>query len=164
MKLYLIRHATAVDTAPTDADRELTREGKEEARVIGRAFVRMKVKPQFILSSPLVRAVQTAELIAEELDHDEELVQVAELENGPSTSALLRALKPYSRADELILVGHMPSLAEHLAELIGVKNTRGLQLGKGSAVCLKTDVLREGAAEVRWWMRQKQLALIAGAA
>ncbi|MCX7915632.1 MAG: phosphohistidine phosphatase SixA [Verrucomicrobiae bacterium] len=161
MKLYLVRHATAVDTAPTDADRELTREGKQEARVAGRALARLKTKPQFILSSPLVRAVQTAELLAEELDFRDDIVKLTEPENGPSTSALLRALKPYSRADELVLVGHMPSLAEHLAELIGVKNTRGLQIGKGSVVCLKTEVLREGAAELRWWLRQKQLALIA---
>lgn len=161
MKLYLVRHATAVDTAPSDADRELTREGKHQARIIGRALGRMKIKPQFVISSPLVRAVQTAELLAEELDFRDDIVKLTELENGPSTSTLLRALKPYSRAEELILVGHMPSIAEHLAELIGVKNTRGLQFGKGSVVCLKTDVLREGAAELRWWMRQKQLALLA---
>ncbi len=160
MKLYLIRHATATDTAPSDAERRLTREGQAEARVVGAALARLGVKPDAIVSSPLLRARETAAIIAKELEGGEVEV-VEELENGPSTTALIRALKPFAQARELVLVGHMPSLAEHLAAFLGVKNTQGFPLGKGTAVCLELDLLREGAGQLRWWMRQKQLALLA---
>ncbi len=161
MKLYLIRHATASDSAPSDAERRLTREGQAEARVVGAALARLGVQPDAIVSSPLLRARETAALIAKELDRSD--VEVAdELENGPSTTALIRGLKPFATARELILVGHMPSLAEHLAEFLGVKNTQGFPFGKGTVVCLELDLLREGAGQLRWWMRQKQLELLAG--
>ena len=161
MKLYLVRHATASDSAPSDADRRLTREGEAEARVIGKALAKLGVKPDAIAASPLLRARETAAIIGSALG-DGEVEIVEELENGPSTTALIRGLKAHAGARELILVGHMPSLAEHLAEFLGVKNTQGFPLGKGTVVCLEMDLLCEGAGQLRWWMRQKQLELIAG--
>jgi len=67
MKLYLLRHATAVDVALSDAERELTREGREEARIAGAALAELGVKVSHILTSPLVRARQTAEIVAKVL-------------------------------------------------------------------------------------------------
>src|SRR5471032_1567767 len=62
MKLYLLRHATAVDIASSDAQRELTREGREEARIASAALTELSVKLSHILTSPLMRAHQTAEI------------------------------------------------------------------------------------------------------
>jgi len=162
MKLYLIRHASASDVAPSDAERALTKDGLAEARVVGNALKRLGVEPGHIVTSPLVRARQTAEIIATALSSPAPVEMLEELENGPSTSALVKALKPFAAEGELILVGHMPSLAEHLAEFIGVKNTAGFPFGKGTVACLEMEILRASAGQLRWLMRLKQLQVVAG--
>jgi phosphohistidine phosphatase len=162
MKLYLLRHGTASDVAPSDAERELTREGEEEARVVGSALAELGVKPSQILSSPLERAHQTAEIVARALKLQGKVELVDELANGTSTPALLKRLKSRPSAEEILLVGHMPSLSEHLAALIGAKNPQGLPLGKACVACVELDELRPGRGELRWLLRQKQLGRIAG--
>ncbi len=160
MKLYLVRHATASDIAPSDAERELTREGKEEAHIVGSALAELGVKPSRVLSSPLMRARQTAEIAAQALKVHGEVELADELTNGTPTQTLLRALKPCSSEDEILLVGHMPSLSEHLALLIGAKNGQGLSFGKGGVACVELNELRPGRGQLRWLMRQKQLRLV----
>ena len=160
MKLYFLRHATASDVAPSDAERELTREGREEARIAGVALAKLGAKPNQVLTSPLVRARQTAELAAVELKFSDEVAVFDELRNGRSTAVLLRALKQFEGARELLLVGHMPSLADHVADLIGAANPAGLALGKGSLACIELVELRSAKGELRWFLRQKQLRLL----
>jgi|SRR5579862_3341183 len=162
MKLYLVRHATASDIAPSDEERELTREGKEEARSVGAALAKLGVKPSHVLTSPLVRARQTAKIAAEQMIFSGKMEILDELTNGTSTPSLLKALRSYASANEIILVGHMPSLSEHLAVLIGAGNAQGLALGKGSVACIELDQLRMGTGQLRWLTRQKQLREIAG--
>ena len=158
MKLHLVRHATASDAGPSDAQRELTREGKEEARIAGAALAKLDVRVSYVLSSPLVRARQTAEIVSEALKLNKDDVELLpELGNNASTASLLKALRPYALASEIILVGHMPSLAEHLAVMIGVTNGRGFALGTGSVACIELQQLRAGAGQLRWLMSQKQL-------
>jgi phosphohistidine phosphatase len=161
MKLYLVRHATASDIAPSDAERELTREGKEEAHIVGSALAELGVKPSHVLSSPLARARQTAEIAAQAMKVHSEVQLADELTNGTPTQTLLRALKPYSAENEILLVGHMPSLSEHLAALVGSKNPQGLPLGTACVACVDLDELRPGKGQLRWLLRQKQLHRIA---
>ena len=162
MKLYLLRHATAVDIASSDALRELTKEGREEARVAGAALAELGVKLSHIFSSPLVRARQTAEITAKTLKFSGKVEILDELENGSSTTSLLKALKSFSSPIEILLVGHMPSLSEHLAVLIGAKSAEAFPLGKASVACVELEQCRAGAGQLRWLMRQKQLQEIAG--
>jgi phosphohistidine phosphatase len=161
MKLYLLRHASASDVAPNDTERELTREGREEARVAGAALAELGVISSHILSSPLVRARQTAEVAAEAMEFPGNVEPLDELANGASTSSLLKALRPRASAGEILLVGHMPSLAEHLAALIGAKDAQAFPLGKASVACVELEQLRTGTGQLRWLMRQKQLRVIA---
>jgi phosphohistidine phosphatase len=162
MRLYLLRHATATDVASTDEERALTQEGRDEARVAGAALAELGAKPSHILSSPLVRARQTAEIAAKALKFSKDIELADELENGTSTAALLKALQPYASDGPVLLVGHMPSLSEHLAALIGSETAQSLPLGKGSVACVEIEPLRMGAGQLRWLMRQKQLRLLAG--
>jgi phosphohistidine phosphatase len=157
MKLYLVRHGTATDIAASDAERELTREGREEARIVGAALAELGVKPSRVWSSPLVRARQTAEIVAQVTKFRGEVELLDELTNGTSTTTLFKVLQSYSSPEEILLVGHMPSLSEHLAALIGSKNPQGLPFGKGSVACVDLDELRPGHGQLRWFMRQKQL-------
>jgi phosphohistidine phosphatase len=162
MKLYFLRHATAEDIAASDAKRELTKEGREEARVAGAALSKLGVKPGHVLSSPLVRALQTSELAAKAMRWDDDVLVLNELENGSTTAQLLRALRPYRDDNEIVLVGHMPSLSDHIAELIDADNPEALALGKGSIACVELEQLRAGNATLRWLMRQKQLRELIG--
>jgi phosphohistidine phosphatase len=157
MKLYLLRHATASDVAPSDAERKLTREGEGEARTAGLALAELGVKPSRILTSPLVRARQTAEIAARALKFRGDIELLDELTNGTSTPALLKVLPSHSPQEEILLVGHMPSLSDHLAALIGSKSPQGLPLGKGSVACVDVEEMRPGRGQLRWLMRQKQL-------
>ncbi len=161
MKLYFIRHATAADFAASDAERELTKEGREEASVAGKALAKFGVKPDFILTSPLVRAHQTAALVAEEMKFSDELTTCDELCNDATTAQLLHAVKKLPAAKEVLLVGHMPSLAGHLGVLLGAENAAGLSFGKGTIACVEITDLRPGHGQLRWFLRQKQLRLLA---
>jgi phosphohistidine phosphatase len=161
MRLYLLRHATASDVAPSDAERKLTKEGEEESRIAGAALAGLGVKPRHVFSSPLARARQTAEIAARELKFSGPVEILEELLNDTSTPALLKALKSPGTASELLLVGHMPSLAEHIAALVGAKSAEGLPLGEGGVACIEMEQLRAGSGQLRWLMRQNQLGLIA---
>lgn len=161
MRLYFLRHATATDVATSDADRELTREGEKEAHVAGAALRELGIEPDRIFTSPLVRARQTAEIAAAALKWDGKVKVLDELENGATTAALLGALRKAGGDGDALLVGHMPSLADHIAALIGAKNANGLPLGKGSIACVELLGPRLGDGQLMWLMRQKQLAKIA---
>jgi phosphohistidine phosphatase len=161
MKLYFLRHASASNVAPSDAERRLTKEGKEEARVAGAALAELGVKPALVLSSPLLRARQTAEIAAREFGFAGEIEMIDELRNDTPIAGLLRALQPHADAKEILLVGHMPSLSEHIAVLIDAKSADGLPLGKGGVACVELEHLHYGTGQLRWLMRQKQLQKIA---
>ncbi len=155
MKLYFIRHASASDIAASDAARELTAQGREEARVAGEALKKLGAKPSRIYSSPLLRARQTAEMVSRPLEVPVEILD--ELLNDTPTARLLQALASAGNAEELVLVGHMPSLAGHVAYLIGANSGEGLAFGKASVALVEADILKAGGGKLRWLMRQSQL-------
>jgi len=70
-------------------------------------------------------------------------------------------LKPLSSPNDILLVGHMPSLSEHLAALIGAESAQAFPLGKASIACIELEQWRAGTGQLRWLMRQKQLQEIA---
>ena len=139
-------------------------EGEKESRIAGAALKELGAAPVAICSSPLVRARQTAEIAARALSFDGEVEAIDELENGASTPALLQALKSHRHAREILLVGHMPSLAGHVAALIGatLKDLDGLALGKGGVACVQVEELRPGSGRLRWLMRQDHLERLLG--
>jgi phosphohistidine phosphatase len=155
--LYLIRHTTAADIAPSDAQRPLTIPGEAEARKLGAALAKLNIQPNHIFSSPLLRARQTAGLVGEELHFPEGIETLAELENGASTTALLNAL-PMHPTGVMLLVGHMPSLTDHVAELIGGEVTRDLGFSKGSVACVTLAQLRVGTARLAWLKHLRDFA------
>jgi phosphohistidine phosphatase len=161
MKLYFLRHTTAEDNAVSDAARELTSEGKVEARIAGKALARLNVKLTRILTSPLVRARQTAELAAKSLKFDGKVEAIDPLQNRASTEMLLQFLPSHDDDDEILLVGHMPSLSEHVAALIGASDPDALPFDKGGIACVEMRRIQPGKGELRWMARQKQLRLIA---
>ena len=160
IRLVFLRHTTATDTARRDADRVLTLSGETEAHRAGAGLAALGVAPAVILSSPLLRARQTAQLSAQAMNFTGPILPLNELANDHSTAKLLHALKLYLQVgEELLLVGHMPSLAEHIGELTGAAFVDGF--GKGSAALVELPELSLGAGKVLWRKQLDELAELA---
>ena len=118
MQLYFLRHGEADWPGWTkpDDERPLTDFGKKEVRQVGKFLDRLKVKPDLVVSSPLPRALQTAEIAAEQLKT--KLRQDEALEPGFGISELSAVLKRHP-AKVLMLVGHEPDFSSVISALTG---------------------------------------------
>ena len=118
MQLYFLRHGEADWPGWTkpDDERPLTDFGKKEAGQVGKFLNRLKVKPDLIVTSPLPRALQTAEAAAEQLKT--KLRQDEALEPGFGMSELSAVLKRH-RSKVLMLVGHEPDFSSVISALTG---------------------------------------------
>lgn len=122
MEIILIRHGEAVEAAPGlgDAGRWLTVKGRKTTRKVGKWLDKRSARrPTQIWTSTLVRAVQSAEIIAREVGLKSEIVAHAELLPGADPNALLRLISMYEGSGPLALVGHEPSLSLFARLLIG---------------------------------------------
>jgi phosphohistidine phosphatase len=161
MKLYLVRHTTPSDTAASDFVRTLTLVGEEEARIVGSALAKLGARPAHVLTSPLVRARQTTEIVARTLGFEREVESIDELKNGSSTQSLLRLLNSYGEANEIILVGHMPSLAEHISAMTRSNSSEKFPLGKGSVACVEMDLPDVGGGRLTSLLHLAELRRLA---
>jgi phosphohistidine phosphatase len=122
MEIILIRHGEAVEAAPGlgDPGRWLTAKGRRTTRKVAKWLDKRKSRrPTQIWTSSLVRAVQTAEIVAREVDLKNEVIVHAELSPGADPTALLRLVNTYDGSGPLALVGHEPGLSLFARLLIG---------------------------------------------
>jgi phosphohistidine phosphatase len=151
MKLYLVRHAEAIErsAATPDASRHLTTKGRLAFRKIARRVRRAGFAPDVILTSPLLRAVQTAEILAERLKHEGPVVVAKELSPGFDLPALRSLLAEAGNPREAAFVGHEPDLGTLAAMLLDVPG--GFPLRKGAVLALEADgSVRKGSAKFLW--------------
>jgi phosphohistidine phosphatase len=159
MEIYILRHGIAVERGTPgykkDADRPLTAEGEDKMRQIAKAMLAMGLKFDLILSSPLVRAQQTAEIVAKELDEELTLTDFL----GPDANALeligeINDEKPQT----VLLVGHEPDLSALISVLISGSSDANIELKKGALCKLTADKLTFGrCAALNWLLTPKQL-------
>ena len=114
MRIYLVRHAEAAPGEP-DHQRRLTPEGREQARQVGERLAEAEPRPEAVLHSPLVRAGETAALIAAPLGiapepHDR-------LAPGATAAGIRAAVT--GRGQAVVVVGHQPDCGQIAAELTG---------------------------------------------
>jgi phosphohistidine phosphatase len=142
MIIHLIRHAEAIERTPDIAEdhRYLTRKGRNRFRKVAVALRKSGAEPDLIFSSPLIRAVQTAEILSQALKFKKELVITPLLAHGFTRRQLDELLEQYPKAKEIALVGHEPELGEVTAELLATGQP--CSLDKGATVSLK---LRQGS-------------------
>ena len=165
MDLYIIRHAAAYgrdpDRWPDDSRRPLTPEGEEEFRRAARGLARIASRADSVLSSPYLRAWQTAQILSE-LDSwpAPEPLPVLEPTLPPEKAAL--ALEDY--AGSVAVVGHRPGLHELAAYLL-TGDSHGMEIGikKGGVACIGFDgAVEPGAGELCWLLTPKALRTLAG--
>lgn len=123
MKLYVMRHGPAEEQAHSgvDGDRALTSAGRARVRAVAKALTQLGEEPLLVLTSPLVRAVQTAEIIAldTKLGDRGGVVEVRRaVAPGGDAAALAHALAAESRK-RVMFVGHEPDLSELAGRLLG---------------------------------------------
>ena len=160
MRLFFLRHGIAEDRSSSgrDFDRALTAEGRAELEQVARGLRRLKVMPDPILSSPLVRARQTAEVVAPVLGGTLEIVE--ELSAGAAFHDFQRLVQRYMTAQSLMLVGHEPDFSQAAAALVGAESG-ALVLKKAGLIRIDLDGRPEiGRGRLRWLLTPGQLALI----
>jgi phosphohistidine phosphatase len=119
--LMLLRHGIAEDAAPgeSDAGRRLTGDGKRKMREVAAGMRALKLPIDVILTSPLRRARETAEIVAAQYDLDEHvLLTTAALGPTGDRDALFTLLGSHARADGILLVGHQPDMGELASVLL----------------------------------------------
>jgi phosphohistidine phosphatase len=165
MHLYLVRHADALAVGEqgvtADEERPLSERGQQQARLLAQTLKRLGVAVDQVLTSPLRRSVQTAEELARTLQSSRlGLVTCDELAPRHSPKKLAKSLLKVD-GENLLLVGHEPSLSVFTAWLIGNKDVR-LEFSKGGVACVLCDVQpQKGAGTLQWLITSKWLKAVA---
>ncbi len=152
MVLYIVRHAEAVAGSDNLKDewRYLTEKGRVTTKRMSASIARISPKPRLVISSPLTRAVQTAEIIAEKTCRKNVIVANGFLLPGADISELIDCLKGCKDAKCVMLVGHEPQLGTLIAALLGREDGTA-SLKKGACVALKVDPeKRDRLADFLW--------------
>ena len=159
LEVFLIRHGIAAERGkewPDDSKRPLTPEGLVSLRKEARALNKLGVSFDQIVSSPLVRARQTADAFSEELKGHPEVVLSDALAPAGTPAGVIQELAKHVRKARLALVGHEPNLGELAAELIGARAP--LEFKKGGICRIDFDVLPpKGTGRLRWFLTPKML-------
>ncbi len=162
MHLYIIRHAWAGHAGdpewPNDDERPLTEEGKARFAEVIRKLAKRGFAPQMVVSSPLVRCLQTAQIVVGGVPGKPSLVARDELRPAGDWRKLLRWIAGRKKqVEELAWVGHAPDVGHIAAELLGAPS-ESIDFAKGSVACLwfdETPELRGG--ELCWLATAKLL-------
>lgn len=153
----LIRHADAEGEAASDFERQLTDKGRKQCRRVGRFLAEAKVRPDAILTSPMVRARQSAERVADELGCTSAVAEDGRLASGMEPDDAFAVLQDHEGDACVALVGHEPDLSELAAALAGMIDPACIEVKKAS--CLLFDVERpvSGGGMLRWLVPVKRM-------
>lgn len=161
-ELYLIRHGIAAARGehwPDDAKRPLTEEGMTRLRKGARGLAALGVAFDVVLTSPLVRTKQTAEIVADAFDPRPPIVAVDSLAPEGSVQAVLADLEKQSRRKRIALVGHEPGIGELAAKLAGSRHP--FEFKKGAVCRIDVETLPPaGPGTLRWFLTPKILRMI----
>ncbi len=161
MELTIVRHGIAAprdDVSETDdAKRPLTKEGKQKTRKAARGLRAIGCSPAMIVTSPLVRAAETARIIYKEAATSASFEETQLLSPGADPSQLIDWLSSRNEP-ELLLVGHMPDVQILTGQLIAAKNKTGIRFKKAGAAKIRFDAgVKKGAGELQWLLEPSHL-------
>jgi len=157
--IYLVRHGLAAEQGPefpNDDDRPLTSEGIERLRVQVLGLRALDVRLDRVLTSPLVRAAQTAEILASGIGCAVPPVPVDALRPSGRYDALMAAMARSGHDRSVALVGHMPSIGEIAARILGAREP--LAFKKGAVCCVETETLPPSdGGRLKWFVPPRAL-------
>jgi len=157
-----MRHGLAVNRGSVrfsdDAQRPLEAEGKEKMREITEGLKRVGFDVDWIVSSPLVRAVETAGIVAESLASCGPVEVCEALRPGGSAQDLLAFLAKRPNRTRVLVVGHEPDLSDLAARLIGAGSHANLTFKKGGCCMIRFDEFPpRDPGQLVWWMTPRLL-------
>ncbi len=160
MIVYIVRHGTAIDRtdpdAPPDPERPLTRKGIEKTRAAMLGLREQKIKPDVLITSPFLRAAQTAEIAAETLGYPREKIQRT---NGLAPSAEPAEIwKELSKlkSKSVMCFGHGPNVDFLIASALESR-TAVTSLKKSGVACLEMTSLSPPKGQLLWLLQPKML-------
>ena len=164
IELYLVRHAIAAERGPKYPDdrlRPLTPAGAKKFAQSIPGLLEMDMVVDFVLSSPLVRARETAQILAAGLKPKPAIAEVEALAPGGRPQAINEAIKLHGkRYRRLALVGHEPDLGELAARLLGARG--GVTFRKGGVCLIELDgATPTGPGTLRWLLTPKAIRALA---
>jgi phosphohistidine phosphatase len=160
MKCYLVRHGQAVDAGSwsgADADRPLTEKGRTRTERSAKALAALRLDLDAILTSPLVRAKQTAAIIAHGLDAENHVAEDVRLAGGFGPSALSEILAEHADHEAVMLVGHEPAMSATVAALVGGAM---VDFKPGSVACIELARPTSAHGVLLWFAPAKVLAVL----
>jgi phosphohistidine phosphatase len=163
-EICIMRHGIAADReiASTDAKRPLTPEGKDRMREIAQGLMKTGFAPDRIVSSPYLRAAETAEIVARTLDSGLRVEPCEALQPAGSPEALFEFLSMHSERKAVLLVGHEPDLSKLAASLVGAGRNHDFSLKKGGCCLISFDLFPPRApGRLIWWLTPKILRKLA---
>jgi phosphohistidine phosphatase len=162
MILYIVRHGLAVDhtdpKAPAEAERPLTAKGVQKTRAAALGLAELDVKPDLLISSPFVRAAQTAEIFAETLGYSVNKIKASDALKPSANPADIVKEITRLRPKEVMVFGHAPHLDSLIAHLIGTRVFT--ELKKSGVACLELSS-GTGHWDLRWLATPKLLRNLA---
>lgn len=119
MNLYLVRHGAAEDKKPgkSDFDRELTEEGKKKMSTAAKGWKDIIPEFSMFISSPLIRALETAEIVRKAYGLKDEVIQDNRLMPGSKTEEVIALINEMA-GEDVVLFGHEPDFSTHVSRLI----------------------------------------------
>lgn len=161
MNLYVVRHAEAEEQAESGSDdsRRLTVRGRERTREAAAGMRALGLRFTAILTSPLTRAAETADIIAAAYANDPPPRVLPALSGTVAPADAIAALGAFSRHEHLLIVGHEPQLSGLVSLLLsGSADAVHVRMKKGACVAIELpDRFERGAGELRWMMTQRQM-------
>jgi phosphohistidine phosphatase len=142
MNLYLMRHANAGlkrENSLLDDKRSLVKEGKEQCILMARTLNALKIQIDVIVSSPLKRCLQTAQLVGTEMGYDAKVQISPALAPDASYADFQQMLAGYSEYDGVLAVGHNPNVFNFLGRLITGNGGAAVRMRKGSVARIDLD-------------------------
>lgn len=163
MEIYIIRHGVAADLdneVVEEGYRYLTLPGRNHCKIVSQKLKDMRIEFDQILSSPLIRAVQTAEIFATVLKYQGEIRTAIELIGGSSFTRFLQLLRRYSHNKRLAVFGHAPDVNNFTLNLIKANPVKDLQINfKNSGVCKVDFDFKKETGKFIWYLNPENMKL-----
>lgn len=163
MELYFLRHAIAAEpgTVPVshDSERPLTEEGIEKMKEAVKGMQRLELSFDAIVSSPYIRASETAEIAAKGLRFKGKIAHSAALIPNAEFKEFFKLIKEFKPENKVLLVGHLPSIGEFISNLISGKNSVSMDYKKGGMcrVDMPGFIAPGVTGQLMWFLTPKQL-------
>ncbi len=160
MTLYILRHATAEETSSSgdDGSRRLTERSKEKMRKAAAGMRDIGLKFDAILTSPLARATETAEIVAAAYHNATPPTVLPVLATGVTALDAVAGLRPFAKHDDVMIVGHEPQLSA-IASILLAGASDVIHVRLKTAGCIAIDLparFDRGGGELLWMLTHRQ--------